>query len=190
MAELKFTKKSIFESIASDAASLPAKTSIDTRGDFESQLSNLFDEHDLTNAPECVSVDYFAEAWETVQSNEFDDVEIDEPLDFSGCESSLQCLMLEANAMIRAAWAEQSRAYVEELAAALAEVVEGCEEFGSIDELIITKGCRLGDIPHAREFDAGDYSVCMWKEDAEGDAEIYYNFKGLEFRGTVYGVNQ
>lgn len=189
MAELKFTKSSIFAAIAADAANLPSKTSLDTRGSFSDQLDELFDDNDLNYAPDHVSVDYHADAWEIVASSEFDDVEA-EDLNFEGCEDSLQCLHREANAKIRATWSEQANAYREELAEALAEVVEGCEEFGSIDELIITKGCRLGDITHAREFDAGDYSVYMWKEDAEGDAEIYYNFKGLEFRGTVYGVNQ
>lgn len=189
MATLKFSQSEIFAMFAADAASLPAGSTIDTLGDFESQIRDLLENNDNMDSPEVLEVSAYGDAWETVQQSEFDNVDI-EPQDFSSCESALDCLVMEANALLRACWSEKAEAYIEELAEALAEVVEGCEEFGSIDELIITNGCRLGDIPHAREFDAGSYSVCMWKEDAEGDAEIYYNFNGLEFRGTVYGVNQ
>ncbi|WPK20363.1 hypothetical protein [Salmonella phage SD-13_S19] len=187
MAELAYTKASIFQSIVDDVnTGLPKETSLDTRGDFENQLRDLFDENNLMNAPECISVDHFGEAWEIVQSSEFDSVELETPLDFSGCESSLNCLMIEANALIQASWREQVEAYIEELAEALEEVVEGCEEFGTIDELVITGGCRFGHIPHLREFDAGDFSVCMWAPNDAGESEIYYNFRGLELRGVVY----
>lgn len=186
MTKLKFTKTSIYAAVVADAASVPAGGKIDYRGDIAQQLRDIFEEHDLESGADVLSIDYYADAWETVSSPEFDDVTPDE-LDFSGCESSLECLNVEANALIRQCYMNSIDSYVEELESVLQEVFSGADHYGELYELEICKGCKLADELPSLKFDAGDEDhVCkVWAADSEGMRELYINFNGLEFRGSI-----
>ncbi len=65
-------------------------------------IRDLLDEHSYF-APEVI---YYAEAWEIVAGNSFNDYsDYDKGLvDFSSCDSALDCLVQEANAIISEAY--------------------------------------------------------------------------------------
>ena len=111
-----FTLNTVLESIKSDIQDVLRNLSQDEINELTpSAVCDLLDENSYS-APEVI---YYADAWEVVAGSSFNEYSAD-GLDFSGCESSLDCTMQEANSLV-------NDAYYSEREAIAAEVLEGLQ---------------------------------------------------------------
>ena len=95
-----FTLNTVLTSIKSDIQDVLSRLSQDEINELTpSAVCDLLDENSYY-APEVI---YYADAWEVVAGSSFNDYSAD-GLDFSGCESSLDCLMQEANGLVNDAY--------------------------------------------------------------------------------------
>lgn len=111
-----FTLNTVLDSIKSDIQDVLRNLSQDELNDLTpSDVCDLLDENSYY-APEVI---YYADAWEIVAGSSFNDYSA-ECLDFSTCESSLDCIMLEANALV-------NDAYYAEREAIAADILDGLQ---------------------------------------------------------------
>lgn len=112
-----FTLNSVLNSIRSDVKDVLRNVSDhDLRDMTAEDVCNLLDENSYY-APEVI---YYADGWEIVAGNQFNEYNAG-VLDFSECESSLDCIMLEANNLI-------NDVYYTEREKIAQEVLEGLQE--------------------------------------------------------------
>lgn len=112
-----FTLNSVLESIRSDIKCVLRNVAdYDLRNMTAEDVCDLLDENSYY-APEVI---YYADGWEIVAGNQFNKYSAG-VLDFSECESSLDCIMLEANNLI-------TDVYYTEREAIAQEVLEGLKE--------------------------------------------------------------
>ena len=91
-----FTLNTVLDSIKSDIQDVLRNLSQDELNELTpSDVCDLLDENNYY-APEVI---YYADAWEVVARSSFNNYSA-ECLDFSGCESSLECLKREANGLV------------------------------------------------------------------------------------------
>ena len=111
-----FTLNTVLDSIKSDVQDVLRNLSQDELNEMTaSDVCDLLDENSYY-APEVI---YYADAWEVVAGSSFNGYSA-ECLDFSGCESSLDCIMQEANSLV-------NDAYYCEREAIAADVLEGLQ---------------------------------------------------------------
>lgn len=95
-----FTLNTVLNSIKSDVQDVLSRLTQDELNDLTpSDVCDLLDENSYY-APEVI---YYADAWEIVAGSSFNDYEAS-CLDFSNCDNALDCLMLEANALVNDAY--------------------------------------------------------------------------------------
>ena len=95
-----FTLNTVLDSIKSDVQDVLSRLSQDELNELTpSDVCDLLDENSYY-APEVI---YYADAWEIVAGNSFNDYSVD-GLDFSECEGSLDCVMQEANSLVNDAY--------------------------------------------------------------------------------------
>ena len=95
-----FTLNTVLDSIKSDVQDVLSRLSQDELNELTpSAVCDLLDENSYY-APEVI---YYADAWEVVAGSSFNDYSAD-CLDFSGYESSLDCVMQEANSLVNDAY--------------------------------------------------------------------------------------
>lgn len=112
-----FTLNSVLESIRSDVQDVLRNVADhDLRNMTAEDVCDLLDENSYY-APEVI---YYADGWEIVAGNQFNKYSAG-VLDFSECESSLDCIMLEANNLI-------NDVYYTEREKIAQEVLEGLQE--------------------------------------------------------------
>ena len=112
-----FTLDSVLDSIRSDVEDVLRNVSDnDMRNMTAEDVCDLLDENRYY-APEVI---YYADGWEIVAGSSFNDYEA-EYLDFSNCESALDCVMYEARMIIDAV-------YYAERGNIAQEVLEGLQE--------------------------------------------------------------
>ena len=106
-----FTLNTVLNSIKSDVQDVLSRLSQDEINELTpSAVCDLLDENRYY-APEVI---YFADAWEVVAGSSFNDYSA-ECLDFSKYEGSLDCLMLEANALVNDAYRSERGAIASEV---------------------------------------------------------------------------
>lgn len=106
-----FTLNTVLNSIKSDVQDVLRNLSQDELNELTpSDVCDLLDENSYY-APEVI---YYADAWEVVAGNSFNDYEAS-CLDFSGCENSLDCIMIEANALVNDAYYSEREAIASEV---------------------------------------------------------------------------
>lgn len=111
-----FNLNTVLDSIKSDVQDVLSRLSQYEISELTpSDVCDLLDENSYY-APEVI---YYADAWEVVAGSSFNDYSA-ECLDFSGCEGSLDCLMLEANGLV-------NDAYYNEREAIAADVLESLQ---------------------------------------------------------------
>lgn len=112
-----FTLNSVLESIRSDVQDVLRNVADhELRNMTAEDVCDLLDENSYY-APEVI---YYADGWEIVAGNQFNEYSAG-VLDFSECESSLDCIMLEANNLI-------NDVYYTEREKIAQEVLEGLQE--------------------------------------------------------------
>ena len=111
-----FTLNTILESIKSDVQDVLSRLSQDEINELTPiGVCDLLDENSYY-APEVI---YHADAWEVVAGNSFSKYSADF-LDFSECEGSLDCIMIEANSLV-------NDVYRSEREAIAADILEGLQ---------------------------------------------------------------
>lgn len=112
-----FTLNYVLESIRSDIKDVLRNVADhDLRNMTAEDACDLLDDNNYY-APEVI---YYADGWEIVAGDQFNKYSAG-VLDFSECESSLDCIMIEANALV-------NDAYYTEREAIAQEVLEGLQE--------------------------------------------------------------
>lgn len=95
-----FTLNTVLDSIKSDVQDVLGRLTQDEINDLTpSDVCDLLDENSYF-APEVI---FYADAWEVVAGSAFNKYSADF-LDFSECESSLDCIIQEANALVNDAY--------------------------------------------------------------------------------------
>lgn len=111
-----FTLNTVLNSIKSDVQDVLRNLSQDELNELTpSDVCDLLDENSYY-APEVI---YYEDGWEIVASSSFNDYSSGFN-DFSECESSLECIMLEANGLV-------NDVYYSEREAIASEVLEGLQ---------------------------------------------------------------
>lgn len=113
-----FTLNSVLDSIRSDVKDVLRNVSDDDlRYMTAEDVCNLLDENSYY-APEVI---YYADGWEIVAGSSFNDYDPAETLDFSGCETALDCIMLEARMLMESVYYNEREKIAQ-------EVLEGLQE--------------------------------------------------------------
>lgn len=108
-----FPLNTVIESIKSDIQDVLRNLSQDEINNLTPcDVCDMLDENSYF-APEVI---YYADAWEVVAGNSFNDYHIDK-LDFSTCEDAMDCLMLEANHLVNEAYYSEREAIAAEMLA-------------------------------------------------------------------------
>ena len=111
-----FTLNTVLDSIKSDIQDVLRNLSQDELNEMSSSdVCDLLDENSYF-APEVI---YYADAWEVVAGSSFNKYTADF-LDFSECESSLDCIMIEANGLV-------NDVYYSEREAIAADILDGLQ---------------------------------------------------------------
>lgn len=111
-----FTLNTVLDSIKSDIHDVLSRLDQDAINEMtSSDVCDLLDENSYF-APEVI---YYCDAWEVVAGSSFKDYSA-EYLDFSNCENSLDCIMLEAQGLV-------NDAYYSEREAIAAEILESLQ---------------------------------------------------------------
>lgn len=111
-----FTLNTVLDSIKSDVQDVLSRLSQDELNELTpSDVCDLLDDNSYY-APEVV---YYADGWEVVAGSSFNKYSADF-LDFSECESSLDCLMQEANSLV-------NDVYRSEREAIAADILDGLQ---------------------------------------------------------------
>ena len=111
-----FTLNTVLDSIKSDIQDVLSRLSQDELNDLTpSGVCDLLDDNSYF-APEVI---YYADAWEVVAGSSFNKYSTDF-LDFSECESSLDCIMQEANGLV-------NDVYYSEREAIAADILDGLQ---------------------------------------------------------------
>ena len=106
-----FTLNTVLDSIKSDVQDVLSRLSQDKLNELTpSDVCDLLDENSYY-APEVI---YYADAWEVVAGSSFNKYSADF-LDFSECESSLDCLMQEANSLVNDVYRSEREAIASEV---------------------------------------------------------------------------
>ena len=106
-----FTLNTVLDSIKSDVQGVLSRLSQDEINELTpSDVCDLLDVNSYS-APEVI---YYADAWEVVAGNSFNDYSTDF-LDFSECESSLDCIMIEANDLVNDVYRSEREAIASEV---------------------------------------------------------------------------
>lgn len=111
-----FTLNTVLNSIKSDIQDVLSRLSqVEINDLTPSDVCDLLDENSYF-APEVI---YYADAWEVVAGSAFNKYTADF-LDFSECESSLDCIMHEANGLV-------NDVYYSEREAIAADILDGLQ---------------------------------------------------------------
>lgn len=152
MTNLEFIKSAV----ASEIMQLP-KISFDYSQDNGCALLDHIESNGYCQPSEIGST---AEAYDIVWSDLVLSTDYEMP-DFSLCNSSLECIEMEGQAVLNAAYDEATQEIVKEIASVIDEVFS--EDFGEyvLNEMQIGKA-GLGHIAHDYEKDVGDTSLIVW----------------------------
>ena len=161
--------------IATEIMQLP-KMSFDYRSDVESELLDSIESNGYCQPSEIGTT---AEAWDLVWSEMARKLSYEKP-DFSGCSSAFECVELEGQVVLNAAYYEATQEIVKNLVQAIEELFS--EDFNgkTLTEIFIGKS-GLGHVPHDYETDIADSSVCVWNS----ANKIEINVDGVYLYGTL-----
>ena len=150
------TKNFIKSAVASEMMQLP-KISFDYRQDNEQELLDHIEANGYCQPPEIGTT---AEAYDIVWSDLARDTDYEMP-DFSGCESSLECIELEGQAILSGAYNDATQEIVKDIASAIDECFN--YDFGNLELVEMYIGhAGLGHITHDYEADIADSSMLVW----------------------------
>ncbi len=146
----------IKSAVASEIMQLP-KISFDYHQDNEQELLAHIEANDYCQPSEIGTTD---KAYDLVWSDLARNVDYEMP-DFGYCESSLQCIEAEGQAILNGAYYEATQEIVKDIAIAIDECFN--YDFGELElvEMYIGKS-GLGHTAHDYETDIADSSMLVW----------------------------
>ena len=164
----------IKSAVASEIMQLP-KISFDSRQDNEQELLEHIEANGYCQPSEVGST---AEAYDIVWSDLARETDYEMP-DFSYCNSSLECIEAEGQAILNAAYYEATQEIANEIASAIDECFN--YDFGELELVEMYIGdSGLGHIPHDYETDITDSSMLVWVK----YKKIQITIEGV----TLYGI--
>ena len=168
----------IKSAVASEIIQLP-KISFDCRQDNEKELLDHIEANGYCQPSEICST---AEAYDIVWSDLARNTDYEMP-DFSLCQSSLECIEAEGQAILNGAYYEA----IQEIAKDISSAIDECfnYDFGNLEltEMYIGKS-GLGHITHDYETDIADSSMLVWLK----SKMIQITVSGVTLHGTLEKV--
>ena len=165
----------IKSAVASEIMQLP-KISFDSRQDNEQELLDHIEANGYCQPSEIGTT---AEAYNIVWSDLARNTDYEMP-DFSSCQSSLECVEAEGQAILNGAYNEA----INEIAKEVASAIDECfgYDFGNLEltEMYIGKS-GLGHIAHDYETDIADSSMLVWVK----SKMIQITVSGVTLYGTL-----
>jgi len=146
----------IKSAVASEIMQLP-KISFDCRQDNEQEL---LDHIEANGYCQPSGIGTTAEAYDIVWSDLAVNVDYEMP-DFSLCQSSLECIEAEGQAILNGAYYEATQEVVKDIASAIDECFSYDFSDLELTEMYIGKA-GLGHIAHDYEADIADSSMLVW----------------------------
>lgn len=170
----------IKSAVASEIYQLP-KISFDYRSNVERELLESIESNGYCQPSEIGTT---AEAWDLMWSEMARNLSYEKP-DFSSCNSAFECVELEGQQVLNAAYYEATQEIVSNIAQAIDECFN--HDFGNLEltEMFIGKS-GLGHISHDYETDIVDSSLCVWV--ASKVVEI--TIDGVTLYGVLVEVEQ
>lgn len=164
----------IKSAVASEIMQLP-KMSFDYRSNVESELLESIESNGYCQPSEIGTTAF---AYNLVWGNLARKVDYEMP-DFSLCQSSLECIEAEGQAILNAAYYEATQEIAKDIASAIDECFN--YDFGDLElsEMYIGKS-GLGHISHDYEADIADSSMLVWVK----SKKIQITVSGV----TLYGI--
>ena len=146
----------IKSAVSSEIMQLP-KISFDYRQDNEQELLDHIEAHGYCQPSEIGTT---AEAYDIVWSDLARNVDYEMP-NFSSCNSSLECIEAEGQAILTGAYYKATQEVAKDIASAIDECFN--YDFGTLEltEMYIGKS-GLGHIAHDYETDIADSSMLVW----------------------------
>ena len=168
----------IKSAVASEIMQLP-KISFDYRQDNEQELLDHIEANDYCQPSEIGTT---AEAYDLIWGDLARNVDYEMP-DFSLCQSSLECIEAEGQAIINGAYYEATQEIAKDIANAINECFN--YDFGELElvEMHIGKS-GLGHIAHDYEADIADSSMLVWLK----RKMIQITVSGVTLYGTLETV--
>ena len=168
------TNSFIKSAVASEIMQLP-KISFDCRQDNEQELLDHIEANGYCQPSEIGTT---AEAYDLVWGDLARNVDYEMP-DFSYCNSSLECVEAEGQAILNGAYYEATQEIAKDIASAIDECFN--YDFGNLEllEMFIGKS-GLGHIAHDYETDIADSSMLVWVK----SKMIQITVSGV----TLYGI--
>ena len=168
----------IKSAVASEIMQLP-KISFDYHQDNEQALLDHIENNGYCQPSEIGTT---AEAYNIVWSDLARNTDYEMP-DFSSCNSSLECVEAEGQAILNAAYYEATQEIAKDIASAIDECFG--YDFGNLEliEMYIGKS-GLGHFAHAYETDIADSSMLVWLN----RKMIQITVSGVTLYGTIEQV--
>lgn len=168
----------IKSAVASEIMQLP-KMSFDYRSNVESELLESIESNGYCQPSEIGTTAF---AYNLVWGNLARKVDYEMP-DFSLCQSSLECIEAEGQAILNAAYYEATQEIAKDIASAIDECFN--YDFGTLElvEMYIGKS-GLGHITHDYETDIADSSMLVWSK----SKMIQITVSGVTLCGTLEQV--
>ncbi len=165
----------IKSAVASEIMQLP-KISFDCRQDNGQTLLDHIESNDYCQPSEIGTT---AEGYDIVWSDLARNVDYEMP-DFSSCNSSLECIEAEGQAILNGAYYEATQEIAKDIAIAIDECFN--YDFGNLEltEMFIGES-GLGYIAHDYETDIADSSMCVWVK----SKMIQITVSGVTLYGTL-----
>ena len=171
MTNLDFIKSAV----AGEIMQLP-EISFDYRQDNEQALLDHIEAHGYCQPSQIGST---AEAYDLLWSDLARKTDYETP-DFYNCNSAFECIELEGQMVLNAAYYEATQEIVKNISQAVDELFSEDFKGKTLSEVFIGKS-GLGHIAHDYEIDIADSSVCVWN--ASNKIEI--NIEGVYLYGTL-----
>ena len=165
----------IKSAIASEIMQLP-KISFDYRQDNKQEILDHIESNDYCQPSEIGTT---AEAYDIVWSDLARNVDYEMP-NFSSCNSSLECIEAEGQAILNGAYYKATQEVAKDIASAIDECFN--YDFGTLEltEMYIGKS-GLGHIAHDYETDIADSSMLVWVK----SKMIQITVSGVTLYGTL-----
>ena len=165
----------IKSAVASEIMQLP-QISFDCRQDNQQELLDHIESNAYCQPSEIGTT---AEAYDIVWSDLARNVAYEMP-DFSGCNSSLECIEAEGQAILTGAYYEATQEIAKDISSAIDECFS--YDFGDLEltEMYIGKS-GLGYIAHDYETDIADSSMLVWLK----YKKIQITVSGVTLYGTL-----
>lgn len=138
----------------------------DSLDDFEYYVIDDLD----VEVPEVI---YYHDAWSIINDSDFNGF-VEDDLDFSGCKSAQEAVMLEANSMMYGVGTSVLGDFKDDFYGVLLAVRNFCKDKGfNVTRVYCEMSCHLDCLPHNYEEDFNGFTGCIWEDNNTLSVDVH-----------------